>query len=86
MHEVLRVKSYVKENYGSFEEIKKIGLEVGNTEPVDVTDRIYSLLEDTSYNKNAYNAGDEVCTGAAARKPGVEFYCSELAYVKGSKV
>ena len=86
LHEVLRVKSYVKENYGSFEEIKKIGLEVGNTEPVDVTDRIYSLLEDTSYNKNAYNAGDEVCTGAAARKPGVEFYCSELAYVKGSKV
>lgn len=74
VHEMLDLEKYIEDNYGNFVKLKKIGLEVGNSEPVDVTDRIFSLLSGTD---GSYSV---------ARRPGIEFYCSENAYVKGSKV
>lgn len=68
------------------QELKRIGLELGNTDEIDVSKRIKSLLGDTirSSNSTAKEMSKPLTT-SLARNKGMEFYCSEHCVYKDNK-
>lgn len=80
-------RSRIEELGVPYTEVQKVGIEVNNSEPIDVTQRINSLLEDDPDvgGKNSYSYGSTVSSSSVARKPGIEFYCSDKAYYTQKK-